>query len=165
MAYASTGEVAALVPRWANTSGVFDSTTRPQLSHVQTWLGQISAMVDSMLAQQGFTIPVTNATVKAALDLFVAEEVAALAEGVNNAGRFGPTAKQKGGASRYKIIMDDVAAFIEANAYGFTLAGAAVSATPGSQIGYRGTDNSGNDVAPIFQREAFGNQFTDWDAA
>ena len=29
--------------------------------------------------------------------------------------------------------------------------------------GYRGTDESGDDVAPIFQREAFGASFTDWD--
>lgn len=31
-------------------------------------------------------------------------------------------------------------------------------------IGYRDTDNSGEDVSPIFQRESFGNKFKDWDA-
>lgn len=31
-------------------------------------------------------------------------------------------------------------------------------------IGFRGTDNSGDSTFPIFQREAFGNVFVDWDA-
>ncbi|RJX17539.1 MAG: hypothetical protein C4575_12920 [Desulforudis sp.] len=163
MAYGSESEVAALTPRAANASGVFDTTTTPKLATVTTWLTQLSSMVDSMLAKEGFSVPITNTTVKPALDLFVEQEAAALVEGVNGSGRFGPSTGKGGGRGRFALMLDDVKAFIEGNAFGFEQAGATRSLNIGAQIGYRGTDDAGDDVEPIFQRKAFGNVFEDWD--
>lgn len=163
MSYGSTSEVANLTPRYVNGSGVFDTTTRPALATVTTWLTQLSGMIDSMMAKNGFATPVTNATVKAALDLFVDQEAAALAEGVNGSGRFGPSTGKGGGRGRFALMLDDIATFIDAYAFGFEQAGATRSLNIGAQIGYRGTDDAGNEVDPIFQRKAFGNVFEDWD--
>jgi len=164
MSYGSTAEVAALVPRYENGSGDFDETTRPTLATVTTLLTQVSAVVDSMLAGLGFAVPVTDADVTPMLALFVDQEVAAICEGINGGGRFGPTAKRGGGKGRFALILEDVQGFLEANAAGLEQSGASRTLTSGGQIGYRGTDNSGDSVAPIFQREAFGNSFDDWDS-
>ena len=164
MSYGSASEVAALTPRAANASGVFDTATRPVLATVTTWLTQLSGMVDSMLAKEGFTTPITNTTVKAALDLFVEQEAAALVEGVNGSGRFGPSTGKGGGRGRFALMLEDISAFIEGYAFGFEQAGATRSLSTGGQIGYRGTDDAGDEVNPIFQRKAFGNAFEDWDS-
>ena len=40
MSYGDKNEVAALVPRYANTSGVFDQLTRPTQAQVTAWLAK-----------------------------------------------------------------------------------------------------------------------------
>ena len=70
-------------------------------------------------------------------------------------------AENSGG--RFNIILNDVKEFIEAQAVGIERLGASRAYDPIAGIGYRSTDNSGDDTFPIFQREAFGNTFTDWD--
>ncbi len=166
MSYGSVSGIASLVPRWARaTGGTFDTTTRPTLTDVAAWLEQVSAVMDIMLATEGFAIPITTpATVVATLDLFVNQEVASMCDGVNSSGRFGPL-PSKGGTFQREIITGDIKKFIEDFAAGLALAGASRTLTTGSQIGYRGTDNAGNATAPIFQRTGFGNVFEDWDNA
>jgi hypothetical protein len=109
--YGSTDGVAALTPRYANASGVFDATTRPILTTVEGLIDQLSGILNTMLAEQGFTIPISQTTCKLALDMFVNEEAAAVVEGINGSGRFGPTVKvpNKG---RFMLIMDDVQALL-----------------------------------------------------
>jgi hypothetical protein len=162
--YSSPDDVAALTPRYANTSGVFDSTTRPTNATVTTLLAQIAAVIDSLLAAQGFSLPITQVTAKTALDLFVAQEVAAIVEGINGSGRFGPTAKTTGNRGRFALVFDDAKEFIEASAVGFERLGAARGYTPASGIGYRDTDVAGDETFPIFQRDGFDNVFTNWDS-
>lgn len=113
MSYGDKNEVAALVPRYANTSGVFDQLTRPTQAQVTAWLAQISAVLDAYLATKGYSVPVTEANLNAALDLFVNEETAAIAEGVNGSGRFGPTSQNKKQQGRWAIIRGDVTDFID----------------------------------------------------
>lgn len=113
MSYGDKNEVAALVPRYANTSGVFDQLTRPTQAQVTAWLAQISAVLDAYLATKGYSVPVTEANLNAALDLFTNEETAAIAEGVNGSGRFGPTSQNKKQQGRWAIIRGDVTDFID----------------------------------------------------
>jgi len=165
MAYGSASGVGALVPRYVNSSGVFDNTTRPTLTTVTSHLASINSMLDAMLARAGFSVPITDDGITPMLDLFVNEETAALAEGINGSGRFGPTAKKPSG-SRFSLIMTDIQDFITANAGGLENMGAArsgKSATVG--MAYRDIDEGGDDVVPLFQRDAFGdNTFRkDWD--
>jgi hypothetical protein len=161
--YGSVTGVGALVPRWSGAATDFAATTRPTLAQVEGWIDQISAILNSILAQVGFTIPVSQATVKSALGFFVNEEVAAIVEGVNGSGRFGPTAKAMGKQGRFALILGDVEAFLEMNTVGFERLGAARNYSVAAGIGYRETNNAGDETTPIFSREGFGNRFTDWD--
>ena len=164
--YGNASTVAALVPRYANSSIAFDNSTptRPNLSMVSLWLVQLSTMTDAILARHGFTVPITDTSITPMLDNFVEQECAALVEGVNGSGRFGPTAQGRGTPpSRYALLLQDVESFIEAVAPGIEALGA-TRTSPLESIGYRGTDNAGNDIFPIFQRTAFENSFTDWDS-
>ena len=164
--YGDTDEIASLVPRYAGVDIKFDITTRPTLLQVESFADQVSALLNAVLAQNGFSIPVTNADAVLLLDLFVNQEVAAIAEGINGSGRFGPT---KGGrtspGNRFNLIMSDVEEFVAANALGLERLGATRTYDPIAGISYRGQDEGGTDTAPIFQRSAFGNVFKDWDTS
>ncbi len=148
--YGATGDVAILVPRYATAGVVFDGTTRPTLTAVEKQIDQVSGLCNSMLAQAGFKTPVSQADAKLALDIFVNEEVAAIVEGINGSGRFGPTTKEPG-RSRFAIILDDLKDFIQANAGGFENLGAERSKSTLS-IGY-----SDADYEPLFTRDQYGN--------
>lgn len=113
MSYGDKDETAALVPRYANSAGKFDQVTRPTSAQVTVWLTQVSAVLDAYLATKGYSTPVTEANLNASLDLFANEEVAALAEGVNGSGRFGPTSQNKKQQGRWAIIRSDVTDFID----------------------------------------------------
>lgn len=89
MSYGTPGGVAALVPRFANAAGVFDTSTTPAAADVAAWLGQISAMLDISLSGYGVGLPVDNATVVSMLDGYANAQAAAVARGVNGQGRFG----------------------------------------------------------------------------
>jgi hypothetical protein len=161
--YGLADDVASLVPRWGNAVGTFDATTRPTLVTVERSINQISGLVNAILSQYGFSIPVTQADVKLTLDLFVDQEVAAIVEGINGSGKFGPTSKQGGGKGRFTVIQDDVQKFIETNAPGFERLGANRPYVPSSSILYRDTDLSGDDVPHLFPREGFGEAYHEWD--
>jgi len=166
MSYGTAAGVGALVPRYANSSVTFDGTTRPTLTTVTAHLASVNSMLDAMLARAGFSVPISDADVLPMLDLFVNEEVAALAEGINGSGRFGPTAKKPGG-SRFAIIMTDIQDFINVNAAGMSTMGAArsgQSVTAG--MAYRDTDEAGDTIYPLFERKAFGDApfRKDWDS-
>ena len=163
--YGSTADVATLVPRHANQSVIFDTTTRPTLATVEGQINQVSGILNSMLAEAGFDIPVSQADVKLALDLFVNQEVAAIVEGINGSGRFGPTTKQGGSKGRFTLILDDVKAFIEGNKVGFERMGASRSYDVTSGVGFRDTDEAGDETFPLFQRKAYGDEAfrKDWD--
>lgn len=164
MAYGSLAGVGVLVPRFSG-DGAFTATTRPASATVTSWLASVSGILNAQLATSGFTVAVTDADVTPILDLFVNEEVAALVEGVNGSGRFGPTAKEgKGEKGRFALILDDVKAFVAGNAYGLEVMGAARPHKPSSMIGYRDTDEAGSETFPLFQRKSHGETFSDWDS-
>ena len=161
--YGDTGEIAALVPRYADPGGVFVATTRPTLLQVESIVDQVSAIVNSMMAQQGFDVPVTQADAKLMLDYFVNEEVASIVEGINGSGRFGPSVKRRGASGRFALVVEDVQMFLETNAVGIERLGVTRTYDPIAGISFKGIDNSGNDTIPLFQVKAFGNRVIDWD--
>ena len=131
--YGSTSDVAALTPRYANNSAVFDTTTRPTLLTVEAQINQVSALANSILAQAGFITPVSQTDAKLALDIFVNEEVAAIVEGINGSGRFGPTTKEPG-RSRFTLIMDDLKSFVQGNKQGFINLGVPIISSEGESL-------------------------------
>jgi hypothetical protein len=161
--YGDAKEVAALVPRYAGTSKAFDDTTTPQLDQVESIIDQVSGLLNVVLQQYGFTVPVSQADAKLSLDLFTNEETAVVIESINVRGRFGPGSDQPFGEVDYITILEHAQTFISMNAVGFERLGVVRSNEPMSGISYRSTDEGGDDTAPIFQRDAFGNRFKDWD--
>lgn len=159
--YGDTAEIAALTPRYANGSGAFDASTTPKLTQVESETDQVSAILNVVLAELGFTIPVTQADAKLMLDWFVNHEVAAIVEGINGNGRFGPSQHSPGG--KQTIIEKEVRDFVTRYATGIERLGAGRNYSATSGLGYRDTDNSGDATFPLFQREGFGATFEDWD--
>lgn len=113
MAYGTAAGVAAFTPRYIDGSGGFSQATQPTATHITTWLTQVSGVLDAYLTTKGYSTPVTSADLLAALTLFTNEEVAAMAEGVNGSGRFGPAAPNQKTQSRFAIIRQDVTNFID----------------------------------------------------
>ncbi len=159
--YGSAPGVASYVPRYANGSATFDTNTRPKLAQIETFIDQISSLVNAILASNGFKVPISQADAKPAITIFVEQEVAAIAEGINGSGRFGPTTKTPN-KSRFQIIMEDISAFILEHADGFENLGAERDQPTGTEILTRGVDAAGKESFPVFQREAFGNVFENW---
>ena len=159
--YGSAVGVASYVPRYANGDATFDPTTRPKLTQVETFIDQISSLVNAILSSNGFKIPITQADAKSAITIFIEQEVAAIAEGINGSGRFGPTTKTPS-RSRFAIIMEAINAFILEHADGFANLGAERDQPTGTEILTRGVDAAGKESFPIFQRGAFGNVFENW---
>jgi len=161
--YGSLQNVASRTPRRAE-GGTFTVATKPTDLQVENFLDEISALLNSMMARHGFVIPVTQADVKLVITGFVCDEVAAIVEGVNGSGRFGPQSKSKlASKSKFALVMDDVTAFLEINAFGFEAMGATRTTSIGSQLSYRNINEAGDAIEPIFQRTQFGNSFENWD--
>lgn len=166
--YGNLDDVAALVPRIATSGGLFSATTRPTDAQVSVWLDQVSAQVDVVLANEGFVAPVTQTTVVSAISGFVDQEVAAMCEGVNGSGRFGPTAKaphNKGRLSLWALVVEDIEAFIGSNANGFEALGATRTGERFSGIYSRSYDDDGLAVEPLFQRQMFGEMYRVWSSS
>lgn len=131
--YGSTSGVAELTPRYANASFVFDATTRPTISTIEAQINQVSALANSIIADALFMTPIVQADAKLALDIFVNEEVAAIVEGINGSGRFGPTTKEPG-RSRFTIIIDDLKTFIQSVRQGWVNMGVPVNTVESDSI-------------------------------
>ena len=159
--YGSPDDVAALVRRYTN-EGVFDGTTRPTLEQLERYIDRISGITNVYLAEKGFTVPVTQTDAKLALDELVNQSVVELCHVTNSAGRFFTDRRLKR-QSPLRVIREEIAAWIELHDTGLENLGAARGTSLAGQIAYRDTDDSGDATAPIFQREAFGNAFKNWD--
>lgn len=158
MSYGTSAGVAVLTPKWSADGTDFSTSTTPTKATVTEWITRVSAMVDALLANEGFAIPVTDADVVNILEGFIEGEVAAIVEGVNGSGRFGPTAKPKGTPKgRWQIVMDDVVKFVERFGTGMEQLGATRTRPITDGLEGRETDDAGDDIHPMFQR-----RFANW---
>lgn len=164
MSYGTAPGVAALAKRYTN-NGSWTTDTNPSQATVTGWLAQISAMVNIALATKGFTTPITDTDVTPALDGLVNALAADLAASANSSGRFYTDKALENGVSPLAIIRKDILAWVDANADGLKALGASRTASPAMNILTRTADEGGHETAPIFQRDAFGNHFDNWDAA
>ena len=146
------------------SSGAYSASTRPNLEQVEKFIDNASATLNVMLAKAGFAIPITDADAKAACGQIVVEVAVDLCHAANSTGRFFTERALERGVSPMKALRQDMAEWVEANAAGLELLGATRTYSALSGIAYRDSDNSGDATAPIFQRDAFGNTFTEWDA-
>lgn len=162
--YGSVAEVEALVGRYTD-DGKFTASTRPTLTQAEKFIDRVSAIVNVLLAEQGFSIAVTQADAKLALDDFVVEQTVQLCHGANGAGMFAPGSEELRGRTPFRVIMGEAEKFIEKHAVGFELLGATRTYKLTYALACRTQDDAGDDIEPIFQRKMMGNTIIDWDTA
>jgi hypothetical protein len=131
--------------------------TNPSLEEVNSWLTDISHSMDVALDGQGFVTPIT-APEKAVrmITTIVQQYVADLVKYANDTGRFRSEAAQRFGIEPMIQLSKDINNWANTNAGALEAAGAArTDAQPGTTIGTK-------ENYPIFQRNAFGNKFDNW---
>jgi hypothetical protein len=163
MSYGSIAEVAAMTPRYLS-SGAFTGGTRPTSAQVQTWLDNASATLNVMLAKNGFVVPVTQPDAAKACGQLVVEVVTDLCHAANSAGRFYTDRALERGTSPMRVLRQEMADWVEDMAAGLENMGATRTTTLAEMGGYRDSDENGQPVNPIFQRDSFGNSFDSLDA-
>jgi hypothetical protein len=154
--YGSTTNVAAYVKHMTNSSGVFDTTTKPTLADVTIFLDEVCAQLNGWLANCDYPVPVTNANAKLILDRYANLGAAGLCELTMRSAGYSKEDQNK----RENKFLDE---FYKAEAFicGGALLGLGVqtiAAGPelrGFMIGGR---NAGGQAArPIFRRTMFNN--------
>lgn len=160
--YGTVAGVVSLVPRYAD-SGNFTSATRPSLAQVENWINETSAVVNALLADAGFSVPMTQTDAISLLAGLVESVVAEYADYANRMGRFWSDSAQDRGISMHKVLNNEISSWINQYAKGLENLGSARTEGTGSEIAYRETDEAGDTVVPLFQRKAYGERTQDWD--
>lgn len=75
MAYSSVDEVLAFTRHLLGGQPSYNEDTTPTLAEVQNFINQVSAILDTALAGEGFTTPVTQATAALVCDDWVTARV------------------------------------------------------------------------------------------
>lgn len=162
--YGSTDEVGALTPLYATASGViYSTTTRPTLAQVETFVNRVSGILNVLLAEAGFKVPVSQADAKLALDEFVVAQVVELCHAANGAGPYAPGSEEMRAGSPFRTIEREAAEFILKHAAGVEALGVTRSRSLTYGLQCRTEDDSGAEIVPAFQREMMGNEIVDWD--
>lgn len=160
--YGSVDEVAALTVMYTD-DGVYDLETRPTLGQVETFLDRVSAILNMVLAREGFSVPVTQADAALALDDFAVEHAAYLCHSVNRAGPYVPGNEQLRGRTAFEVIREAAASFIQEWAGGLEALGATRTRAGTYGLGCRTQDADGDELTPFFQRKMMGNEVVDWE--
>jgi hypothetical protein len=160
--YGTASGVAGYVGVYTS-AGSFSTTTLPTLAHVEAWIDQVSALLNTALAKRGFTVPLTQADAVLAAKSLVEQLVSDLAQAANSSGRFFSERFLERGVSNWSVIRNDISNWVEEYASGLEELGESRGSSSATDIGFRSSDNSGDEAAPIFQRKAFGNDFQNWD--
>lgn len=163
-AYGTSADVAGYTPRYAATSGDFDTTTNPTKSRVEGMINRVSSIINAYLSDMGFSVPLTSTQGVNIMTELVIEYVTELIEGVRGSGRFAPGSKQIGGRSKWTLVSDEIYNFIDTISTGLEGMGETKTDSTIAGLSYRGSDERGNGTAPMFQRSGFGNTVTDWDS-
>lgn len=150
--YGSVAEVAALTGRYTN-AGSYDGTTRPTLTQVEKFIDRVSGMLNLLLAEAGFAIPVTQADAKLVCDEFVVEQAVQLCHGANGAGPFAPGSERLRARTAFQIISGEASEFVSEHAVGFEFLGATRSRNLTYGLDVRLEDDDGEDLEPMFTVE------------
>lgn len=160
--YGTAAGVAGYVGVYTS-AGAFSTTTLPTLANVEAWIDQVSALLNTALAKRGFTVPLTQADAVLAAKSLVEQLVSDLVQAANSSGRFFSERFLERGVSNWSVIRNDISNWVEEYASGLEELGESRGSSSSTDIGFRGSDNSGDETAPIFQRKGFGNDFQNWD--
>jgi hypothetical protein len=120
--------VSALAYRWTDDSGDFTALTEPTLAQVESWINQVSAMLNVAMAQCRYTtFPITIEIITEMLDGYVNQTVSTICEGRHDIGRLGPTALTNNVTgsvrSMWQVVGGEAATFIKDNCDAFEYLG------------------------------------------
>jgi len=162
--YGTVAEVGALTPLYATATGTtYDATTRPTITQVEKFIDRVSAIVNVLLAEAGFAVPVTQADAKLALDEFVVMQAAHLAAYANGAGPFVSGGEEMRYTTPTRVITKDAELFIADHADGFEALGATRIRTLTYGLECRTQTADGDDIHPPFSRWQAGQSVFDWE--
>ena len=116
--YGSTAKVAGMIPRFAASSGDFDTTTNPTQARVEGMIDRVSGLVNAYLKTLGFTIPLTNDDNILAVENIVIDVVTEMVEGVRGSGRYAPNSKAIAGRGMTAVLSQDITAYLDGIAVG-----------------------------------------------
>ena len=150
--YSSVDEVEALTLRYTN-DGDYDATTRPTLTQVETFIDRVSAILNVLLAQAGFEVPVSQADAKLALDDFAVDQAAQLCHAANGAGPYAPGSTELRGRRARSAIIEEAEQFISSHAAGLEALGAERERALTDGLACRTIDNNDDEIEPMFERE------------
>jgi hypothetical protein len=150
--YGSVAEVEALTGRYTN-AGSYDGTTRPTLTQVEKFIDRVSALLNMLLAEQGYEIPVSQADAKLVCDEFAVEQAVQLCHGANGAGPFAPGSEELRGRTAFRIISQEASVFVGEHAAGLGLLGATRTRALTFGLEATLTDTDGDDLEKMFSRE------------
>lgn len=149
--YGSVAEIQQSARRWTNSGGgAFDDTTNPTLTAVETFVDRVSGVVNIILSQLGFEIPITQADVKLALDEFVIEQVVRLCDAANGVGPLAPGSNKLWGHSAFDMISKEAVSFLGNYANGMELLGATRTYSYSHGLDATITDDDADDLEPPF---------------
>jgi len=153
--YGSVAGVAVLSRKYTD-GGEFNSSSKPTSDQVLAFLEQISAALDVYLAGAGFVTPVTDTSTLLMLAGLANSYASEMVHHANSAGRFYTDDRLRAKAP-FTVISTELAEWVADNAHGIEAAGADRTGSPGAWIEVRDTDESGNEIQPIFKRDDYGN--------
>lgn len=140
MAYGTVQGVAAHAKTWTRGGAFYNASasplvaaTKPSLSEVETWLGQISDMFDRAMSNEGFVTPVTAVKSVNLMTLEVERIVADLCDRSNNIGRLAQDRVLHIGYM--KVLGNEVRAWVLEGATGFENDGVARTEKASQQTG------------------------------
>lgn len=117
MSYGTVAGVAALSALWTD-NGSYTAATTPTSTTVSGWLDDVSALMDTALADEGFTVPVTVAAVVKTLDLYVEGIVKDLCDWAHGSGRFFTERYLDRGLSPFITIDKEISAWVQRKSVG-----------------------------------------------
>lgn len=160
-AYGSVTGVAAYVRRLSNSAATFDTTTRPTLIEVETFLNQCSDTLNGWLARSGYVIPVSQADAVNVLSRYANLGAAGHVELSQRAGGYDADDENRR-ENKFLDMFMLAEAYIESGALAAlgaaTVPGSLPSPVSGLRVG--GSTRTGQALRPIFSRTMFNNDPT-----
>lgn len=154
--YGSVAEVEALTDRYTS-SGSYGAGTVPTATQVEVFIDRISGVLNLVLAEAGFAVPVTQADAKFVLAHFVVGEVVILCEEAN--------ALSVSDLRDVRLMTGVVANaqfLVALHAAGFEQLGVTRDRSLTEGLAYWDLDDAGEDMEPIFGRKWMNQEVTDW---
>ena len=161
--YGTVAEVTAVTRHLLDGAAEFGNSTRPQLTEIEKFIDRVSGVMNVALSNLGFSIPVSQATAKLALDEWVVSKAAVWVELTQRGSGYDDfTATRTPG---FESLYDDALAFAENLASGIERLGATRTYDISSGLAFtadtphedRADPDNTDREQPIFRRRQWDN--------